>query len=272
MCNEERTFLVKQTQTAIESMIKENGQDFWDAREVSDFLEYKSYDSFRNVISRAMTLASKVLENTMDEFQPVREEDGKENYRLSRFAFLLCLQNADRKKERVSLSLLYLSAYHSELLKRLERLDKREELKESEKGMVEAAFNKGVTDSQDIARFKNSGYRGLYNMNLNKLKKHKSLPQGNHILYDFMDSLELSANNFRVQLTKSRIDGREEETLTSTEVSKIAETAGKNVRTAILSEGGTPPEDLKLSQEKINQAKIIARKEGKQLNKKSKNK
>ena len=91
--------------------IDENGFEYWLARELMLALEYKRWDKFCNVIENAKTACEKSNYLIEDHFSQVGKmidlaKGAKRtilDYKLSRYACYLVVQNADPKKESVAL-------------------------------------------------------------------------------------------------------------------------------------------------------------------------
>lgn len=91
--------------------IDENGFEYWLARELMLALEYKRWDKFHNVINNAKTACKKSSYMIEDHFSQVGKmielaKGAKRkivDYKLSRYACYLIVQNADPKKESVAL-------------------------------------------------------------------------------------------------------------------------------------------------------------------------
>ncbi|MCP6490896.1 DNA damage-inducible protein D, partial [Klebsiella pneumoniae] len=81
------------------------------------------------------------------------------------------------------------------------RLFLRNELKEHNKQLVEAAQQAGGATAIDFAIFQNHGYRGLYGgLDQKAIHQRKGLKKNQKIL-DHMGSTELAANLFRATQT-----------------------------------------------------------------------
>jgi DNA-damage-inducible protein D len=83
----------------------------------------------------------------------------------------------------------------------VERVQIREELSERERVLSGIAHTAGVNV---YAFFQNAGYRGMYNMDLGRLKDLKGIDQSRSLL-DFMGKEELAANLFRITQTEAKI-------------------------------------------------------------------
>ena len=95
--------------------IDENGFEYWLARELMLALEYKRWDKFCNVIENAKTACEKsnyLIEDHFSQMGKMIElaKGAKRtilDYKLSRYACYLVVQNADPKKESVALGQTY---------------------------------------------------------------------------------------------------------------------------------------------------------------------
>lgn len=231
----------------------ENGFTYWYARSYMQILGYGSFPSFQNAINRAigtcMTLGIDIQEN----FEKITRTVGGESvqdFKLSRFACYLIAMNADGKKPKVAQAQAFF-AVAAETIRRfvrnpdaVERVRIRDEVSVHEKTMVGVAHQAGV---EEFALFQNAGYRGLYNMSLNRLKDYKGLEQKKRSLLDFMGKDELAANLFRITQTELKL--KNEGIKGQVQAEKVAEDAGKEVRATMLRIGGVKPEDMALEED-----------------------
>ena len=256
--------------------------EFWYARELQEVLEYTDWRNFNKVINKAKESCENSKNNTLDHFvevdKMVRIGSGAEreikDIILSRYACYLIVQNGDPKKETIALGQTYfavqtrkqeLSEQFTELTEDKKRLAIRNELREHNKNLAEAAKDAGVETHQEYAVFQNYGYMGLYGgMKANDIHKIKGLKPSEKIL-DHMGSTELAANLFRAtqteeKLRREKIQGKENANKTHFEV-------GKKVRQTIEELGGTMPENLPNPEKSIKQIE----KEQNKLNLENKN-
>ena len=256
--------------------------EFWYARELQEVLEYTDWRNFNKVINKAKESCENSKNNTLDHFvevdKMVRIGSGAEreikDIILSRYACYLIVQNGDPKKETIALGQTYfavqtrkqeLSEQFTELTEDKKRLAIRNELREHNKNLAEAAKDAGVETHQEYAVFQNYGYMGLYGgMKANDIHKVKGLKPNDKIL-DHMGSTELAANLFRAtqteeKLRREKIQGKENAIKTYSEV-------GKKVRQTIEELGGTMPENLPNPEKSIKQIE----KEQNKLNLENKN-
>lgn len=247
--------------------IREDGTEYWNARELSEVLQYKKWENFAKVIDRAKLACKNSGRNIDDDFPEVRKivEAGAlqkkvVDYELSRYACYLIVQNGDPRKEVIALGQTYFAIqtrrqevadYFNQLDEDNKRLVIRGDIKQWNQMLLEAAHNAGVITNQEYAEFQNAGYMGLYGgLTLNDIHERKKLKSNEKIL-DFMGSTELIANLFRIsqteeKLKKDKIHNCSKATSTHYEV-------GAKVRKAIEDIGGTMPEDLPTPEKSIKQ-------------------
>ena len=171
------------------------------------------------------------------------------DYKLSRYACYLIVQNANPKFEAVSLGQTYFAVQtrkmelsekeYSMLTEDEKRLYRRKQAKDGNKVLYKIAKEKGV---KNFDLFTNAGYKGLYNgETANDIAKRKGLRYREDIL-DNMGSVELGANIFRITQTEALIEKQaeaDEQIATNTHYK-----VGKAVRDTIKNLGGTMPENL----------------------------
>ena len=242
--------------------------EFWYARELQEVLEYTDWRNFIKVIDKAKEACKNSKNNVLDHFVEADKmvvigsgpEREIKDIILSRYACYLIVQNGDPKKEAVALGQTYfaiqtrkqeLAEQFTELTEDKKRLAIRNELREHNKNLAEAAKDAGVETHQEYAVFQNYGYMGLYGgMKASDIHKAKGLKPSEKIL-DHMGSTELAANLFRAtqteeKLKREQIQGKENANKTHFEV-------GKKVRQTIEELGGTMPEHLPNPEKSIKQ-------------------
>ncbi len=237
--------------------IDEFGNEYWLARELQKVLEYKRWDKFNNVINNAKIACKKSNYECEYHFSQVGKtiELAKEakrtilDYKLSRYACYLIVQNADPKKEVVALGQTYFAIQtrkmeltereYSSLTEEEKRFYQRNLTKKGNYSLNITARNAGV---KNFDRFHNYGYKGLYNgETADDIAKRKKLRYREDIL-DNMGSEELIANLFRISQTESKL--KRDNVNSENEANKTHYTIGKNIRDVIAKNGGTMPEDL----------------------------
>lgn len=242
--------------------------DFWSARDLQIVLEYGSWAKFKIVIQKAITACDNSGQSVENHFSQVGKmvELGSGSrreildYALSRYACYLIVQNGDSTKPVIANGQTYFAiqtrrqelADDETFLKLREdeqRLFLRNEMREHNKQLVEAAQKAGVESHLDFAIFQNHGYKGLYGgLGAKDIHKRKELKKNQHIL-DNMGSTELAANLFRATQTEEKIrreniQGKDNANSTHFEV-------GAKVRRTIEDLGGTMPEELPKPEEDL---------------------
>lgn len=233
---------------------RENGMRFWYAHEFMVALGYDTWNSFQNVITKAMASCARLNIDPTEAFVPTTIiQDGKEirTYKLSRFACFLVSMHADSNKEEVSQAKAALAAIADRLVQErinendLGRIETRDDLKLAERVLNGAAQDGGL-DSQHFGIFKDAGFRGMYNMSLKSLMAYKGVKKGK-TLYDFMDLEEMAGNLFRVTQTAARIKNQRVTGLPA--LADTAKRVGKEVRGMMIKNSGTAPESLPIAED-----------------------
>ncbi|HBI93669.1 MAG TPA: DNA damage-inducible protein D [Terrisporobacter glycolicus] len=252
-------------------------QEFWYGRELAEVLEYAKWGNFKRVVEKSKIACENSDFNVLDHFADVGKmvklgsgaERSIDDIMLSRYACYLIVQNADARKKVVALGQTYfaqktrqqeLSENFEQLTEDRKRLAIRNELKEHNKRLSDAAKDAGVETNIEYAIFQNHGYMGLYGgLKAKDIHDRKGLKKSQHIL-DHMGSTELAANLFRAtqtedKLRRDNIQGKNNANRTHYEV-------GSKVRKTIEELGGTMPEDLPTPEKSV---KAIEKNERKKL-------
>ena len=237
--------------------IYEEGNEYWYARELQKVLGYKRWEKFLILLEKAKEACINSNFNMLDHFPQVGKmvEIGSKtkrkviDYKLSRYACYLIVQNGDSKKEVIALGQTYfaIQTRKQELLEYSlkdlsedeKRLKIRKQVKKGNYGLNQTAVNSGV---KDLARFTNAGYKGLYNgETADDIFKRKGLRYREDIL-DNMGSEELADNLFRIMQTDNKL--KRDKVDNEYTASSVHYEVGKKVRQTIKELGGTMPEDL----------------------------
>ena len=236
--------------------IDEIGNEYWEARELQQILGYKEWRYFSTVIEKAQVACSQSNNNINSHFgvntKIVKAGVSTKtiiDYKLSRYACYLIVQNANPKIKAVALGQTYFAvqtrkmelteAEYSKLTENEKRLYRRRQTKDGNKILYKIAKEKGV---KNFDKFTNAGYQGLYNgETANDIAKRKGLRYREDIL-DNMGSVELGANIFRITQTEALLEKQEQpnEKIATNTHYKV----GAAVRDTIKKLGGTMPEDL----------------------------
>ncbi len=157
--------------------IDENGMEFWSARSISKLLGYSEYRHFQPVITKAKEACINSEHAIEDHFEDVLAmvtigsgaQREVPDIKLSRYACYLVVQNGDPTKPVIAAGQTYFAVQtrrqeladdqaFQQLKEEQKRLFLRNELKEHNKQLVEAAQQAGVETNLDFAIFQNHGY------------------------------------------------------------------------------------------------------------------
>ena len=258
--------------------VSNDGNEFWYARELAPVLEYVQWRNFAKVLERAILACKNSGYPVSDHFAEVSKivEAGATSkpvidFKLSRYACYLIVQNGDPRKEVIALGQTYFAIqtrrqevadYFNQLDEDNKRLVIRGDIKQWNQMLAEAAHNAGVITDQEYAAFQNAGYMGLYGgRKVEDIHKKKGLKKTDRIL-DFMSSTELIANLFRISQTEEKL--KKDKAVTADAANEIHFIVGKEVRGTIERVGGTLPEKLPVPGKSIT---AIKREQLKKLNK-----
>lgn len=237
--------------------IDEFGNEFWYARELQEVLEYSRWEKFLNVINKAKV----ACDNSGNEVPYHFHQLGKTinmpknaiktiiDYKLSRYACYLIVQNADPNKEVIAMGQTYfaIQTRKQELIEKEynmlsedeKRFYQRNLTKKGNYSLNQVAKNTGV---KNFDKFHNAGYKGLYNgETADDIAKRKGLRYREDIL-DNMGSEELIVNLFRISQTEAKL--KRDNVKGEVNLNKVHNKIGAKVRKAIKSMDGTMPEKL----------------------------
>ena len=237
--------------------IDENGNEYWLARELQEVLEYKEWRKFNNVINKAKIACHNSKVRLEEHFvqvdktikMPRNASKIINDYKLSRYACYLIVQNADSKKEVIALGQTYFAIQtrkqelsekeYNELTEDEKRLYRRNQVRSGNYNLNQTAVNSGV---KKLARFHNAGYKGLYNgETADDIFKRKKLRYREDIL-DNMGSEELADNIFRIAQTDAKL--KRDNVDNEYTANSVHYEVGREVRNSIKRLGGTMPESL----------------------------
>lgn len=244
--------------------------EFWSARELQPLLDYASWDKFRRVIEKAMQACERSGHPVADHFSQLGKmvavgsgaQRSVSDFRLSRYACYLIVQNGDPLKEVIANGQTYFAVQTRRqelndakadlsLSEDQRRLMLRGELTHHNKALSAAARNAGVQTTMDYAVFQEHGYKGLYGgLGAKDVHARKRLKKSQKIL-DHMGSTELAANLFRATQTEEKL--RRDGTQGKQHANRTHFEVGGKVRDTIRELGGTMPEALPTPETSIQQ-------------------
>lgn len=268
-CNMEKQLAVFEEQSPItfDAFANDEERTFWYASDLAMMLGYDDMKAINNAMNRAHAVCMQLGISIIDNFTQAKSTNCDNDFKLTRFACYLTVMNGNISNPKVATAQAYFASLAEEIeiafrnADDVNRVYLRGDISDREKTLAHVAHKHGV---ENYAFFQNAGYRGMYNMNLNKLRNYKGLPaETKTSILDFMDNEELAANIFRVTQTEAKI--RNEKLKGQSSLETAAETVGRNVRNVMIANTGVAPENLRLSEEKIAKVKTGIKKTHKAL-------
>lgn len=233
-----------------------SGAEFWFAKEIMGLLGYKNWQNFENVVQRAsdsmrangldpshhITETSKPVTSGKGATQAVRD------FFLSRGACYLIAMNGDPSKAEIAAAQAYFAVQtrareveqHRSAVEK--RLEVREKVTVSFKAASAAAKNAGVSNSKQ-GLFHSARYEGLYGMTSTEYRQAKGVGADNP--FDRMGRLELSANDFQMNLAAETIE--KEKVRGESEAIEKNKKIAQRVRQTML-QSGVYPESLPIEE------------------------
>jgi len=233
----------KEKSLFIDFSLKEKEKYYWWASWYADVLGYASLSSLMPSIDKAK-LACMQLGIPLDDNFISTKMERKKDIKLTKFACFLIAYQADNRKPIVRRArAFFLNDLEeiSALLKNqnyLMRISEASKLTEMNKMLSSMARSAHVKDFQ---YFTNEGYLGMYNHTMSELKEKRGIPS-NKKMSEYIGVPELSANIFRITLTKERLNllRNPSEAIAAREHWKI----GTQIRSLIKQNTGKYPEEL----------------------------
>jgi DNA-damage-inducible protein D len=240
--------------------------EYWLARQLANELGYVDFRNFIEVMKKAAAACKNSGQRASNHFVDVTEmvkigsgaDRAINDYRLTRYACYLIVQNADPAKEVIALGQTYFAVQtriqeiqqmveYSQLdTEEEKRMFLRKEMKEHNKQLASAAKGAGVIDPIDYAIFKNFGYKGLYDgLDRKGIQRKKGLKEKDDIL-DHMGSTELASNLFVATQTEEKL--KRDQIKDKLIANKTHYDVGKKVRQTIKDIGGAMPENLPVAE------------------------
>ena len=261
----------------------ESGNEFWFARDLQNVLQYTQWRNFQKVIDRAMLACKNSNFDISEHFadvsktieMPKEAEKQVTDYKLTRYACYLIVQNGDPRKEVIAIGQTYfaIQTRRQELADTFNQLDEnnkrlvvRGNIKHWNRLLAKAARNAGVITAEEFEIFQNSGYMGLYGgLTVADIHRNKGLKKEEKIL-DYMGSTELIANLFRISQTEDKL--KIDQTTTASEANEVHFQIARKIRRAMVDMGTTLPEKLPTPEKSIQavEREEIQRLKGSKMN------
>ena len=157
--------------------VRNDGSEYWSARDLASILKYSKWENFSKVIKRAMIACQNSGRSITNDFPDARKivnagvtTKSVKDYELSRYACYLIVQNGDPRKEVIALGQTYfaIQTHRQEVADRFNQLDEdnkrlvvRGDIRQWNQLLAGAAYKAGVITDEEFSEFQNSGYVGL---------------------------------------------------------------------------------------------------------------
>lgn len=237
-----------------------SGVSYWYGREIATFLGYVDWRNFEAVVEKAWTSllnsdvepSHHIVETTkLMKFGKGAERSVKDLF-LTRAACYIVAMNADPKKPEVAAAQNYFAvktrqreedqaAEHDPDEK---RLDHRQRVTDAFKQVSGTAIEAGV-QGKNLGIFHDHRYKGLYGVQRRKMMEDRGFGVNDNP-FDRMGSLELSANEFQMNLAAETI--KKEGISSQADAYQKNMSVGERVRRTMLESGSLPPEELPLAE------------------------
>jgi len=231
--------------------VKENGEEYWMARDIQRILNYSTWQKFRPLIEKAIAACVTLDLDPSHHINPVVKPHMTsgadvlaEDYFLSRHGCYLAAMSGASSKAEIAIAQQYFAAQtiRQEGIDRMTEDDRRlllrDRVTDANNKLAGAAKAAWVTD---FPVFQNSGYEGMYRTGVKQVKRKKGIGEKEKFL-DCIGRAELAANEFRITQTEVKL--RNEQIIGQSPASDAHFAVGRKVRETMMEISKTKPEDL----------------------------
>ena len=251
------TTLITKLFTSFEEIkhLREDGSEYWSARDLRLLLAYKDWRNFEIVMEKAMTACREAGNSKFDHFVGVNKmiSAGKTAEReifdihLTRYAAYLIAQNGDSRKQEIAFAQAYFAVQtrKQELVEKklldYERIHVREKLTQTEKQLTGLAFERWV-DGMGMARIRSKWDTILFGGNNTKAMKEKLGVHEDRSLADFLPTVLLKAKDLAAEVTNHNI--RENKNMKGENAITSEHSKNNQLVREFLLKSGTTPKNL----------------------------
>jgi len=246
---------------------KEEGIEFWYARDLQKLLDYDEWRNFLNAIEKAKISCKNSGQKIEDHFVDINKTIDmpkgatKEitDYKLTRYACYLIAQNGNPRKEQIAFAQSYFAVQtrKQELIEQrialIERLTARQKLVASETELSKLIYERGV-DEAGFARIRSKGDEALFGgLNTSQMKDKLKIPQ-KRPLADFLPTITITAKNLATEITNfivKKDDLNGETPITKEHIKNNTDVRKLLAKSGIKPEKLLPEEDIHKLQKKV---------------------
>ena len=258
---------------------REDSIEFWLARELQKQLGYLRWENFETAILRAIESVKSTGVDPEDHFREVTKmvqlgSSSKrfvKDYMLTRYACYLIAQNGDPRKEEIAFAQSYfaIQTRKQELIEEriayIERIEARNQLRESEKRLSQNIYERGV-DDKGFGRIRSRGDQALFGgITTQGMKERYGIKSGP--LADRLPTLTIAAKNLATEMTNYNVEDKDlqgEFSITSEHIQNNTSVRSMLVSRGIKPEKLPPAEDIKKLERRVKkQEKAISDQTGK---------
>lgn len=243
---------------------RENGIEYWYARDLYPLLGYLRWENFETAIQRAKEACENSKSSVLDHFREVTKivkmgmdlEKEIKDIKLTRYACYLIALNGDPRKTEIAFAQAYFitQTRKMELIEKrveeFERISAREKLTLAEKEFAIVAFSRGV-DGRGISEIRSFGDKALFGGKTTDDMKKKLGVSKDKPLADALPKVTISAKEFATAITtentkKKNLQGKG--SILNEHVTNNRNVRGVLIKSNIYPESLPPAENIKKMQ------------------------
>lgn len=193
---------------------RENGVEYWFARDLYPLLGYTKWENFATAIERAKEACKNAGGAVADHFPDVRKktiighgiEKEIDDIKLTRYACYLITLNGDPRKTEIAFAQAYFATQTRKMelieqrMEELERISAREKLTITEKAFATLVFGRGV-DGRGISEIRSFGDKALFGGKTTEDMKKLLGAKKSTPLADILPEVTISAKEFATAIT-----------------------------------------------------------------------